>query len=990
MADNPGLDFLRDVAKDTSTTREVKVDAPRVEPNPGLDFLKEVASPPTSGVPSTTSFEGSPAIPLQPPTKLQQAAAPVVKGVSALGDIGNVIGAEALGGQDRFNPFRLLSEPSEGYKRFLEDKNRVANQLSQNVGSKGSIYSWARQAGVVPEDESWSPTGWWSRAAHDTTNLATQFLTGGVLGKLLGTAAAAPGALNTFGRPLATATVPALTKGAAALELGMPVAGGVAGSTTHSLGGSHEAEDLAMAGGSMAPLIATKLVPKALLDVADHAFNFFAKPSQTETGQRLAAILGKHPRELLDEFTAARPNTPDVPGWAPSPGAVTGNTALLAQERRAADKPLPFGDPLNPGSSITPAELRQRNAEALQAEIPAAAPQGDPRLATTEMGDRIARVREQAGRRSGQLTNEAEALDRAAQQAQDVVAAQLPPIPPGQRTEARAGAANRFYGALENAEDAATTHGGRLFDVVDPEKSATVPMYRLRDALDDVKRTAIERGRTDALPGVMRPPKDASGAPLGDKVDDYLHNWEAVEPNPKFLANVPYERIKGLRTRLTEAQRALPADAKQEREFYGRLISGVDQAVAESATGGLAERYGIARDFWRENVVQPFREGVVATILRNDKNLTGAGTLLAPGERGGQNVAQLVPTIRRDPELYRATVDYARADMTAFTTDVNGRVNGAKLKEWVDKHAPVLQQFPELQQEFGRLAQAQRTADQYLNYAAERSPALRALAERGIKNTEDTIRNSAAKFYLNAEPEDVVMKLASLRGSARAKAAEQAMGMLKSREAKEGLQRAYYDYVKKRVLGGDEREAVKGGWKNTFTKLLDEESDLANVMLPAGVRSRMKSLDKAMHMENARQGARANEGARTAEDLGGHPNMLHSILQGLRETNLPTMTGGATAGAVAGSAVPIVGAPIIGAGIGAATAVGARHLILARQAAKEAALREAIFNPDIYEKVMSSASLAPAVRARMNKAIRPYLIIANTEAAANGARDANQ
>lgn len=989
MADNPGLDFLRDVAKDVSTVRTTPVDPPRAEPNPGSDFLNEVANPPTSGVPTASSFEGSPAIPLAPPTRLQKAAAPIVKGVSALGDLGNMIGAEALGGSDRFNPFKLLSEPSEGYKRFLEDKNRVAGQMSQNIGPKGSIYSWARQLGVVPEDENWSPTDWLSRSMYDTTNLATQFLTGGVFGKLLGTAKAIPGTVSAFGRPVATATPPVLTKGAAAMEMSMPVAGGVAGGTAHAIApDNHVAEDLAMAGGSMAPLLATKLVPRALLDVADHAYNFFSRPSETDTGKRLAAILGKHPRELLDEFTAARPAAPEMPGWVPSPGAITGNTGLLAQERRAADKPLPFGDPLNPGSSITPAELRQRNAEALQAEIPAMAPQGDPRLATTEMGDRITRVQDQAQRRGRQLTGEAEALDRAAQQAQDVVAAQLPPVPPGQRTGARAEAANRFYGALENAEDAAVTHGGRLFEAVDPERAATVPMYRLRDALDEVKRMAVERGRTDALPGVMRKPVDAAGRPVGDKIDDFLHNWETAEPQPKFLANVPYERIKGLRTRLTEAQRALPMDARQEREFYGRLISGVDQAVAESTAGGLAERYSLARDFWREHVAQPFREGPVATILRNDKNLTGAGTLLAPGERGGQNVAQLVPTIRRDPELYRATVDYARADMTAFTTDVNGRVNGAKLKEWVDKHSPVLQHFPELQQEFGRLAQAQRTADQYLNYAAERSPALRALAERGIKNTEDTIRNSAAKFYLNAEPEDVVMRLASLRGSARAKAAEQAMGMLKSREAKEGLQRAYYDYVKKRVLGGDEREAVKGGWKSTFTKLLDEESDLANVMLPAGVRSRMKSLDKAMHMENARQGARANEGARTAEDLGGHPNMLHSMVQALKP-DLPTLTGGATAGAVAGSAVPVVGAPF-GAAIGATGAVAARHLILARQAAKEAALREAIFNPDIYEKVMSSASLAPAVRNRMNKAIRPYLIIANTEAAADGARDANQ
>jgi hypothetical protein len=112
---------------------------------------------------------------------------------------------------------------------------------------------------------------------------------------------------------------------------------------------------------------------------------------------------------------------------------------------------------------------------------------------------------------------------------------------------------------------------------------------------------------------------------------------------------------------------------------------------------------------------------------------------------------------------------------------------------------------------------------------------------------------------------------------------------------------------------------------------------------------------------------------------------MHGLVQSIRP-DLPTATGGAAAGALAGSGVPIVGAPV-GAAVGAVGAVAVRHTILARAAAKEAALREAIFNPDIYEKVMSTSSLTPAVRNRLNKAIRPYLIIANTEAAVDHARD---
>lgn len=989
MADNPGLDFLRDVAKNAghSPVSSPRADVAEAPPdNEGTKFLRQVAAPPTSGgEPGSNSFEGSPVISPLPATIPQQMASPIVKGVSAVGDLGNLIAGAAAHGSALVDPYNLFLTPNDQQKQVLQQRRDLGNRLLENTGSKGSIYNWARQLGVVPEEEEWSPTSWLGRAMHDTTNLATQFVTGGGFGRLLrGASGAVEGAANTLGTPVRTALARPTTTW---FDASLAPVGGAAGATAHALGGNRASEDTAMAVGSMTPIIGRALVPRALVDITEHAFNFFKKPGDSETGKRLAGLLGKSPRELLDEFTTSKgstplvgppapPNLPNIEGWSPSPGAMTGNTALLGQERKAADNAMPFGDPLNPGQQITPGELRQRNALALQEELKSAGPQGDPRLATEQMRGRIEGVQGQAQRRAGQLNTEAEALESAAQQAQRVVEAQMPSIAPGERTGARAAAANRFHGALEDAEQAATVQGGRLFDAVDPDKAATVPMYRLRDALEEVRATAVERGRMDALPSVMVKPKDAEGALLGDKVDDFLHNFPAEEPKPQFLANVPYERVKGLRSRLTTLQR--DATDPQQREFYGKLIGGVDNAVAESKTGGLAERYAVARDFWRTNVAEPFREGPVANILKNDKNYTGASQLLAPGERGGQNIQQIVPTIRRDPQLYQATVDHARADMVATTTDVNGRVNGAKLKEWVDKHQPVLQHFPELQTEFTRLAQAQRTADQYLRHAEENSPVLRALAERGIKNTEDTIRNSAARFYLNAEPEDVVRALASLRGSARAKAAQQAMAMLKTPEAKEGLQRAYYDYIQKRVLGGENRETVKGNWKSGFTSLLDNEADIANVLLTPAVRSRLKSLDKALHAEGARQNARANDGARTAED------MMTKMVNGLRE-NLPTVGGGATAGAVVGSAVPIVGTGV-GAAAGAAGAYAARRLVLARINAQEAALREAIFDPKIYERVMSNSSLDPVTRRMMNKAVRPYLIIANTEAVADRAK----
>ncbi len=1002
---NEGLELLQEMTKAAPSAPPPPSPRARAfEPkNEGEALLHEMTQPPTSGGEARpNSFEGSPAIPFLPPTIPQQMAAGPVKGLSALADVPNLIAGgatHAAAALSKINPINNLLAP-ENTKKAADQWSQLANRFLEGTGENGLIARNARVAGITPEDPGWSPTDFFGRALFNINDLGTQLIAGGGLGKGLQALTKMPemvGAARSAVTPAALSLSRAIAP-SPFLEASVPVAGGVAGAAAHALAPSnHNAEDLAMAAGSMAPLVARAVVPRMLIAAAKDDYGFFTRPGENATGKRLAGLLGKEPRQLLDEFTAAKgqpatalgpgtpPTLPSIEGWSPTPGMMTGNRALLGQERKAADISTPFGDPLNPGSRITPGELQGRNTEALEQELKGAGPQGDPLLATHGAKADIAAQQAEALRVATQQRTEADRLEAAAQQAQRVVEAQMPPIAPSDRTAARAAAANRFHGALENAEDAAVTQGGHLFDAVDPDKTATVPMYRLRDALEEVTATAAERGRMDALPPVMRKPTigDNGGPPLhGDKIDDYLHSWQLEQEPPKFLANVPYERVKGLRSRLTTLQR--DATDPQQREFYGRLISGVDQAVSESATGGLAERYNTARTFWRENVAEPFREGVVANILKNDKNYTGAGQLLAPGERGAQNIQQLVPTIRRDPELYQATVDHARADMVATTTDVNGRVNGTKLREWVDKHAPVLEHFPELQQEFTRLAQAQHTADDYLRHAEANSPTLRALADRGIKNTEDNIRNSAARFYLNAEPEDVIRGLVGLRGSERAKMAEQAMAMLKTPQAKEGLQRAYYDYLIKKVLGGEEREAVKGNWRSNFANTLDNESDLANVLLPPGVRSRLRSFDKALQADTSRQRATANAGSRSSEDAG---SVLTQIARNW--INLPTVTGGATAGAVIGSAVPVVGTGF-GAAAGAVSAAVTRRLILARMAAQEAAMREAIFNPAIYERVMSSASLTPAVRKMMNKAIRPYLIIANTEAATDEARDAGR
>lgn len=973
MADDAkqaALDFLKGVASGepvAASTDNPQPEAP--EKKQALDFLR-------SAVTTEPKIAGKPK-----PTVPQQIAATAAEIPLGLYDMFRTI--PGLISQIP-SPLDLvgIGRPGETEK-YLKEPGR---RLMAATGPASPERGFLRDQGILPEDPQWRPEGTLARGVQDAAILGGQLLSGGLLTR--GINALGQGAKNVFAgqnAPFfgAKASTEGITPGR---DIAASLTGGGAGTIAHSLtpAGSpfgDMPEATAMGVGSVVPYASGW---RALPALASRAYNFF-KPGAAETGQRLAGMVGKDPATLAQEFRAVNEGprgmpsdaVPSIPDYAPSPGAITGNKTLLGIERREADKPTPFTDPLNERAQIMPADLRARNEKAVQDEIRASAPAGDPNQAVGEMQGRIERVRDLAARREAMLNEQAATLEGNAKTGQEVVEAQMPGIPAGERTAAKASASQRMFKDTGEAHKENAVSGGKLFDL-DPDKTSKIEMYSIRDAMDAVKKDAIETGRTDALPKIMRKPASAEGAPIGDKIDDYLHNWEAVEPNPQFLAAVPYARVKGLRTRLTDLQR--DAANGTERHYLGELIKGVDNAVVKSG-GDLAERYALARDFWRQNVVAPFREGKVADILQGGKEHSMGDSLFVPGERGGDAIKQLVPQIRANPALYRDVVDYARADMVSYATDINGKVKGDKLKDWVEKHAPVLSHFPELQSEFTRLSGAQRQADMYLKEASDRSPELRALADRGVKNTEDAIKYSAARFFLNNRPEDVMAAVLKLTGGKRREAAEQIMSMLKTREAREGWARTYYDSVTKRALGGEERNEAKGGWANTYTNILDNEADVANLWLTEPVRNRMKGLDKAVYMNSLRTKARANDGSRSPEDFSGpsatDASTSHRIVQGLR-SELPSVAAGALAGGIAGSMLPGAGTAT-GVGVGVAAALG-RRVMQARTAAKEAALREIIFNPDLYEKAMSQASLAPAVKKMLAQKIRPYMLIANTEA----------
>ena len=883
--------------------------------------------------------------PKEEPSYLQKFSSPLVHGANNLAGMPNLFATVVS------YPFQKAAEyvhPPTG--KALAD---VRDSWMSNTGDNGPVLRGARAVGLTPEDVSWRPNDAVGRALHNSTDLMTQIVGGGALSRLYGAVKPLFGAsapiTSVPKSGFVSAPAPQFATQHGGKDVASATVGGTAQEAAHSAGASPATEGQFTALGALAPYF----TPQGFFR------NLVSPRNSTLAGKNLAKELDSTPERLLRQFDDANSGIPDINGWTPTPGGITGNSTLLQKERTAADSQKSIPDPGYPGAKVTPAELRQRGDNVVMDATREAAPEGIPLAMTTEAQERLRLIREDAAKRAAEQEARAARLEAQAQSSAETAASSLPPIAHGERTSARSASAQQFHGQLEKAETASETAGGKLFDAVDPDKTARVPMYPLRDALEEVRDLAVREGRLDALPKAMRKPTTAEGEVVGDQIDDFLRNASPVEPNPQFLANVPFERVKGLRSRLTTEQR-MATDPK-EREYYGRLISGLDNAVANEPTGLLAGRYATARDFWRDNVAKPYREGTVADILRKDKDFTGAGTLMAGGERGAQNMKQLADQVRSNPDLARATRDFAHTDMATYATDINGRVNGTKLREWVDKHGPMLDHFPDLKEEFSKIATAQRIADKHAAYAATQSPQLRALAAQGIKNTEEQIRHSAARFYLNGEPDAVISGILAAKKGERAKLAADARGMLGSDEARDGMARAYWDNLSKRVL--DEKGSmVNGRWKSALSKALDQEGDVARRLLPPEVVTRLKQMETANAINTARDRAAANAGPTTAERQSGK---LAQIAAGTgRHILLPLLVAGG--GTATGNALAGV--------IGAVAIEGLSLTRGMRKSAEQAAIREILFDPKLYREAMNNAVLSNASQERMRKTLTPYLM----------------
>lgn len=643
---------------------------------------------------------------------------------------------------------------------------------------------------------------------------------------------------------------------------------------------------------ALAPLqwLGRKIMPPLGREAQDRAAAELLDPRLADpkdtTRDMLGLRLGHAQREAAD-----------LPGYTPTTGAVLDDPTILGQERALITT--------DPAAREEVKRLRGQNQAAMQEGLDDAAPAGDPNAPRRAASERVQAFRDKVKARRDQLTQRAQAdaaartgqaqgqLDEATVAFQESQRALDDAHVTVDRTPEQASRAVAEH--LTAAERQADTRAKELFDQVD--KTAEVTIYPLRQARDEVHAQAKERGREDAIPAILKAPKDDEGKQFGKFLDDYLNPPADQPPGKKFLPKLPVAQLQGLRSRLTTARRQLRESGGDEQEmaFLSRLIQGVDDTLEQAPEQAVSGPYKIARDFFRENVAGPFRDNTVGKIIKGDVPPTeAAGQLFKPGERGATSADEFIRAAGGEAPAQELVRDYAVQKALAYAVDRQGRVDPAKLRTFNQKYAPALDRFPTVQQELADL-QAMQTAaresaaqaqarvasaeDQVSQVGRSSAQAVREAEARGARlgrRGEAAIQNQHAAMVLDSDPAKLITQIRNSKDPAETLTKISQL-VKKDPQAQAGLARAYWDTLMQRVAGSTEGSPIV---PSKLARLTSDPREVAlqNALLTPAQRYRLSQVLKAAQTEQRAVQAKATRGGSdTAENYSGQRLMEHGM-----------------------------------------------------------------------------------------------------------------
>lgn len=328
-----------------------------------------------------------------------------------------------------------------------------------------------------------------------------------------------------------------------------------------------------------------------------------------------------------------------------------------------------------------------------------------------------------------------------------------------------------------------------------PEIEPIIAGRRIREAARGAEKTA--RVRAGELFEEV-PKFEIDAAQLSTKIDELsrpISKFEAVGENvPSEFARykeileetggkVTPADLQGLRSELTEAIRdakGIPSPNNRKISRLNKLLTEVDN-VFEASGGpvGPAEALKTARRFFRQEVVEKFRTGVVSDILaqrRGGDKITNAqiaSKFFKPGARGAEIAEQFQSAIGDNPDAIVALRDFVRQDMLdAVINPLTGDVTTPKLSRWLKLNKPALEKY-DLYREFDTVEKASRAVDD------------------AVKWQSDFAKTEASKI-LNADVGNEIMS--ALAKGSKKEAAQNLMKQVSgNKKAIQGLQNTFLD-----------------------------------------------------------------------------------------------------------------------------------------------------------------------------------------------------
>lgn len=389
---------------------------------------------------------------------------------------------------------------------------------------------------------------------------------------------------------------------------------------------------------------------------------------------------------------------------------------------------------------------------------------------------------------------------------------------------------------------------------------------------------------------------------------------------------------------------------------------------APEVIAAAGERYRLARDFFLKNVVEKFRQGRIKDILAvgpdNLPKTKASDTLKnivnAPSGKP-EAVADFVRAVGGRPEAERALLDYAVADIADFARNAEGHLVSSKLQAWREKHAPVLRAFPEVDRVLSNVQGLQRRVDSVVAEAADRIARAETLAKADLKAAKETgkqkvaaekqrasetqkqIDRSAAKFWIDKEPEKAVASV--LSSGDPVKAAKQTLAIVNKggAEAKRGVAQAAWDYALSRMFSNVEGEGLKVA---TTANFLEKNRDALRILLGGdGQLKKLEDLYRAAEINSRTGRANVRGGSDTAQNQASRNQKVVEAAKRSISTVLGAGAGVAFGGPIAG---------VLGAAAGAATQLAyERQRDIVRQLAGAA-----LHDPEVFRTLTTAVTAA--------------------------------